>query len=180
MTITVVTHESVPHHRGWCIDQVHRVLDKLDRERTEDLLVRLDPGLALDTAESLALRGQDLTVVPAQANWLPLHKAYERHDSGHRLTALTTAGDHVHVRFLPLEEGTKRVAYQARDVHLAAVGDTHVVVYDERDRGSVLRFLQLVLGTQPVIVINPTDRTVHAAHVHEVTDVPVAAPVPAA
>lgn len=156
MTVAIVTHEAVPQHRGWAIEQVHRVLDKL--KDTDAAMLRLDPGFPLDLAESLQSRCDGLTVVPAQPNWIPLFQAYKRHHALLRMEYLLA--DHtVQPRFLSAD-GENRVSFQARDEFLAATCDTHICVYDGRDRGSVVRYLQLVLGLQTTILINPVAQSV--------------------
>lgn len=174
MTIAVVTHESIATHRGWAINEVHRVLDKLDPDCTEDVTVRLDPGLALDVAESLALGERVLTVLPAQAHHVPLFEAYHRHGVGRRLEVLLDVMHGVQTQFLP-PTGGGRVDFAERDRYLAAVATTHVAIYDGRDRGSVVRYLQHVLGVQRTIIIDPRAQHTWAAKVHtfEESDVPV-------
>lgn len=155
MTVALVTHESVTQHRSWAIDEIHRVLDKL---QAGEILVRLDPGFALDCTESLAQRMDVVHVVPAQANWIPLFKAYERARAERRMHHLLADHNDIGVRFLPLSDG-KMVDYAERDTWLAARCDTHVCVYDGRDRGSVVRYLQLVMGIQPTIIIDPATQS---------------------
>lgn len=157
MTVAIVTHESVTKHRGWTVDQVHRVLDKLDD--TNAAMLRLDPGFALDVAEAVALRQAGLTVVPAQPNWVPMWQAYQRHAAERRLQYLLADPTVAQPKFLAADE-EGRVSFRGRDEHLALTCDTHVVVYDGRDRGSVVRYLQLVHGVQDTIIINPLAREV--------------------
>lgn len=152
MTITVVTHEAVRTNAGWVREEVLRVLDKLDIV-DEAPLLRLDPGFALDVAETLG-HATGVTVVPAQPNWLPMWQAYQRHHCERRLANLLANPYRNQPRFLAADE-KQMVSFRHRDEFLARTGDTHVVVYDGRDRGSVVRYLQLVLGAQPVVLIDP-------------------------
>lgn len=155
MAVALVTHESVTQHRSWAIDEIHRVLDKVS---LSPIMVRLDPGFALDAVESLGYRYDDVIVVPAQANWLPLFEAYKRADAERRMHHLLADHTAIDVTFLPLSDG-QRVGFAERDAWLAATCDTHVCVYDGRDRGSVVRYLQLVMGIQPTIIIDPATQT---------------------
>lgn len=142
----------------WIRGELARVLAKLaDQAQLAVLHVALEPGTALDAAETALLLD-----VPVLLH--PLYPGPELADryAGHPGMAdrLQLMSRHRLVDIAASEgSGANRARRRRRSQLLADTFPTHLVVYDGRDRGSVLDHLQLVMGTHDVLVIDPTDQT---------------------
>lgn len=142
----------------WVRGEIGRVLAKLRAQhQLTGLHVALEPGMALDAAEMALMLG-----IPTTLHGLyPGAELAERYQGHPGMTARL----HLLFRHRLLEvaetegSGANRARRRRRSVFLAEACHQHLVVFDGRDRGSVLDHLQHVMGTHDVIVIDPVEQS---------------------
>lgn len=144
----------------WVRGELARVLAKLAGQmQLDSLQVALEPGTALDAAETALLLEVPVVLHPLY----PGPELVDRY-AGHPGMAdrLGLLWAHRGVDIADSDgSGANRARRRRRSTLLADTFATHLVVYDGRDRGSVLDHLQLVMGTHDVIQIDPSDQTTH-------------------
>lgn len=151
--VAFVGHTTPP--TPWVSGELSRVIAKLrELGQLPALEVALEPGCALTAAEHALLRNIPVRLHPL----LPPDQLFDRYQAypgvvprlravwDHRLTDVATVD----------AGGISRARRRRRSSLLAAACTTHLVVYDGRDRGSVLDHLQRVMGTHDVVVVDPT------------------------
>lgn len=156
--VVLVGHTTDGPSPNWLRAELTRVFQKLRLlNQLPSLAVSFDPGVALLATEVALIRAIPVTwhtLVPDdQLAGLSQVDGYVG-----RTTAL--AGHPLVVTdVLPAPHGTSRARRAARSALLARRYRTHVVVYDGRDRGTVLDHLQRVMGTHDVIHVDPLARS---------------------
>lgn len=157
MTVAFTGHTTDGAGANWVRSEILRVLTKLRQQnQVTDLAVAFDCGQPLIATECALLRGIPVrwhTLVDDDT--LPTLRNVDGYEGRTRFLMQHPL---VTTDVLPSPYGTSRARRRARNQLMADTYRTHIVVYDGRDRGSVLGHLQLVMGTHDVIHIDPTDQ----------------------
>lgn len=154
MQLVLAGHTTMPTELSWLRGELERVLFKLQPEVCH---VAVDTGCAYELAEAALLddRRVRLHLLVPMLRW-------ERYVSGYPGLPERTRAISRHPNTLSAHhtygESVNRAVRRSRFTALADTGWPHLLVYDGRDRGSMLDQLQLLMGSHELYIVDPVTK----------------------